>query len=348
MNLSSSRPYISPFSLSDQALGADTMRIVFALGGNALLRRGEAMTAENQAGNIRTAAEALAPICLAGHDIVITHGNGPQVGLLALQAAATPDTPYPLDVLDAESAGMIGYLIEQQLMNVLPGGTLMAALLTQVLVDRHDPAFRKPTKPIGPVYAESEARALAAERGWRIAEDVKGWRRVVASPAPLEILEARVIEMLVDRKVIVICTGGGGVPVIELEDGSLTGIEAVIDKDSASALLARQLGADWLVMLTDVDALYLDWGSERAKALRHATPGELANHQFATGSMGPKVRAACDFVNETGKRAGIGSLKDASAILEGAAGTIISFNPGRQEGPAPQPTRMPLRPHTPR
>ncbi len=318
------------------------MRIVFALGGNALLRRGEALTAENQARNIRVAAEALAPICVAGHEVVIMHGNGPQVGLLALQAAATPDIPYPLDILDAESAGMIGYLIEQQLMNVLPGGTLMAALLTQVRVDRHDPAFRKPSKPIGAVYAESEAHALAAERGWRVAADDTGWRRVVASPAPLEILEARVIEMLVAKEVIVICTGGGGIPVIVLEDGSLTGVEAVIDKDSASALLARQLGADWLVMLTDVDALYLGWGTGTARAVRNTTPDELASHKFANGSMGPKVLAACGFVNETGKRAGIGTLKDAGAILEGTAGTVIAINPGRQDGPAPRQTRTTL------
>ncbi len=324
------------------------MRIVFALGGNAFLKRGEALTAENQARNIRIAAEALAPVCVAGHEVVITHGNGPQVGLLALQAAATPDTPYPLDILDAESAGMIGYLIEQQLMNVLPGGTLIAALLTQVRVDRHDPAFRKPSKPIGPVYAESEARALAAERGWRVAADGKGWRRVVASPAPLEILEARVIELLVEKNVIVICTGGGGIPVIELEDGSLTGIEAVIDKDSASALLARQLGADWLVMLTDVDALYLGWGSEMVRALRHVTPRELAAQEFATGSMGPKVRAACNFVTETGKQAGIGTLKDASAILEGMAGTIISIHHGTPEGSTFQQAKVPRRLHLPR
>jgi carbamate kinase len=201
----------------------DTMRIVFALGGNALLRPGEALTAANQARNIRIVAEALAPICIAGHEVVITHGNGPQVGLLALQAAATPDIPYPLDVLDAERAGMIGYLIERQLMNVLPSGNLVATLLTQVRVDRHDPAFRKPGKPIGAIYAESEARALAAERGWRVAANADGWQRVVASPAPLEILEARLIELLVERNVIVICTGGGGIPVIELEDGSLPG-----------------------------------------------------------------------------------------------------------------------------
>lgn len=178
------------------------------------------------------------------------------------------------------------------------------------------------------MYAESEARALAAERGWRVAA------------APLEILEARVIEMLVDKKVIVICTGGGGIPMIELEDGSPTGVEAVIDKHSASALLARQLGADWL--LTDVDALYLGWGTETARAVRNTTPDELASHEFADGSMGPKILAACGFVNETGKRAGIGTLKDAGAILEGTAGSVIAINPGTQDGPAPRQTRKPL------
>jgi carbamate kinase len=324
------------------------MRIVFALGGNALLRRGERLTAENQARNIRAAAEALAPICVAGHEVVITHGNGPQVGLLTLQAAATSDTPYPLDILDAQSAGMIGYLIEQQLMNVLPGGTLLAALLTQVRVDRHDPAFRKPSNPIGTFYAENEARTLAAERGWRVAADGKGWRRVVASPAPIEILEARVIELLVEKRVIVICTGGGGIPVIELEDGSLTGVEAVVDKDVASALLARQLSADWLVMLTDVEALYLGWGTEMARPLRYTTPLELARHRFAADTMGPKVQAACEFVTETGKRAGIGSLKDAGAILEGMAGTVIGINPAMQNCPGPQQAKGLQNLHLPR
>jgi carbamate kinase len=318
------------------------MRIVFALGGSALSRGGTAVRPSNQRHNITIAAEALAPLCLAGHEVVITHGNGPQVGLLALQAAATPDTPYPLDVLNAQSAGMIGYLIEQQMMNVLPCGALIAALLTQVRVNRDDPAFRRPAKPVGPIYAENEARLLAAERGWRVARDGKGWRRVVASPAPLEILEARVIEMLVERNVVVICTGGG-MPVVELEDGSLIGIEAVVDKDSASGLLARQLGADWLVMLTDVDALYLDWGTESARALRHATPGELAGHPFAEGSIAPKVLAACDFVNETGKRAGIGTIKDAGAIIAGLAGTVIAINPERPNGQARQQARTLLR-----
>lgn len=316
------------------------MRIVFALGDSALFPHGETLAGDHQARGIRDAAAALAPVCAAGHQVVITHGNDPQVGLLALQAAATPDIPYPLDVPDAESAGMIGYLIERQMMNALPGGALVAALLTQVRVDRHDPAFRKPGEPIGAIYAESEARALAAERGWRVAANADGWQRVVASPAPLEILEARVIEMLIEKNVIVICTGGGGIPVIELEDGSLTGIEAVIDKDGASALLARQLRADWLVMLTDVDALYLDWGTETARAVRHVTTRALATREFAPGSMGPKVRAACGFVNKTGKRAGIGALRDASAIIEGAAGTIISVDPGQLDDPGWQHGRM--------
>lgn len=302
------------------------MRIVFALGGSALLRSGEAQAVENQAHNVKMVAEALAPVCLGGHQVVITHGNGPQIGLLALQAASTPDTPYPLDMLGADSAGMIGYLIERQLMNVLPSGTLIAALLTQVRVDRHDPAFRKPANPIGALYSEGEARALAAERGWRVAADGKGWRRVVASPDPVEILEARVIELLVNKNVTVICTGGG-VPVVTLDDGSVAGVDAVVDKDCCSALLARQLAADWLVMLTDVDAVYAGWGSDRARPIKHATPREFADLSFASGSMGPKVEAACSFVNWTGKKAGIGSLKDAGAILDGAAGTIITINP---------------------
>ena len=308
------------------------MRIVLALGGSALLRRGEALTPENQARNIRLAAEALAPVCVAGHQVVITHGNGPQMGLIAMQSAATPDTPYPLDHLDGGTAGMIGYLIEQKLMNVLPNGPLIAALLTQVLVARNDPAFRKPSKPIGAVYGEGEARALAAERGWRVAQDGKGWRRVVASPEPLEILEARVIELLLNRNVIVICPGAGGFPVIELADGSLTGVEAVIDKDSAGALLARQLAADWLLMLTDVDAVYDGWGTLQAKRIRHATPDELRVRSFSDGSIGPKVRAACDFVSDTGRHAGIGSLKDAVAILEERAGTVVSVSPETRDG----------------
>ncbi|MEO5759242.1 MAG: carbamate kinase [Mesorhizobium sp.] len=297
------------------------MRIVVALGGNALLRRGEPMTAGNQRANIVRAAAVLAKLVGEGHSIVVTHGNGPQVGLLALQAAATSDgRTFPLDVLGAESAGMIGYVIEQELGNLLKE-RLFATLLTQVRVDPHDPAFAHPTKPIGPVYDQATARGLAEERGWQIAPDGDKWRRVVPSPKPLEILEASVISFLVEHSVIVICTGGGGVPVIARDDGSLCGVEAVIDKDLASSLLARQLKANMLLMLTDVDAVYLDYGTAAARALRRVTPKEISERNFPAGSMGPKVRAAIEFAEATGKPAAIGKLDDAIDIVKGERGT---------------------------
>ncbi len=300
------------------------MRIIVALGGNALLRRGEPITADTQRTNVKRAVAALLPLFEAGHQLVITHGNGPQVGLLALQAAAGPaEGTYPLDVLDAESEGMVGYLIEQELDNALPSGHLVAALLTQILVDRRDPAFRHPTKPIGQVYDKTQAEQLARMRGWRIAEDGKGWRRVVASPRPMQILEARVIELLVLQGVTVICAGGGGIPVVERSDGSLIGVEAVIDKDLASALLARQLRADQLLLLTDVDAVYLNWGTDTAEAIRFAGGGALKPGDFAPGSMGPKIEAANGFAAETGRPAFIGRLEDAAAIVTGTAGTKI-------------------------
>jgi carbamate kinase len=297
------------------------MRIVVALGGNALLRRGEPMTAENQRANIRRAAAVLATLAADGHSLVITHGNGPQVGLLALQAAATADAPFPLDVLDAESAGMIGYVLQQELGNAVRD-RLFAALLTQVRVDPHDPAFATPTKPIGPVYDEATARRLAAERGWQIAPDNDKWRRVVASPKPLAILEAEVLAFLVERGVIVICAGGGGIPVVELEDGSLAGIEAVVDKDFASSLLARQLDADLLLMLTDVDAVYTGWGTPSARPLGHVRASALAPHEFPAGSMRPKVEAAVEFAR-AGRAAAIGRLDDAAEIVAGTRGTWV-------------------------
>ncbi|MEW9612867.1 carbamate kinase [Shinella sp. S4-D37] len=298
------------------------MKIVIALGGNALLRRGEAMTAENQRANIRRAAAVLAALVSAGHSLVITHGNGPQVGLLALQAAATPGSPFPLDVLDAESAGMIGYVLQQELGNAIRD-RLFAALLTQVKVDPHDPAFAAPTKPIGPVYNEATARRLAVERGWQVAPDNDKWRRVVASPKPLAILEAEVLGFLVERGVIVICAGGGGIPVVELEDGSLSGIEAVIDKDYASSLLARQLHADFLLMLTDVDAVYSGWGTDAAIPLGIMRASDLTPGDFPAGSMRPKVEAGIDFARTVGKPAAIGRLEDAVEIIAGIRGTWI-------------------------
>ena len=301
------------------------MRVVVALGGNALLRRGQALTAENQRANLRLAAQALAPIAEA-HNLVVTHGSGPQVGLLAQQSAAFETAkPYPLDVLDAETEGMIGYLLEQELANVKPAWQNLATLLTQVVVDAGDPAFQAPRKPIGPVYTKPEADELAAAQGWTMAAEGAGYRRVVASPQPQEILEIAVIQLLVKRGVIVICAGGGGIPVVKQPDGSLAGVEAVIDKDRAGALLACRLDADAFLMLTDVDALWEKWGEAGARPIHHAAPEALKALAFDPGTMGPKVEAACHFAETTGGIAGIGALEDAPAILRGEAGTTIAI-----------------------
>ncbi len=300
------------------------MRIVVALGGNALLKRGEPLTAWNQRENVKVAARSLAP--LAGdHSLIITHGNGPQVGLLALEAAAvTGVEPYTLDVLSAESEGMIGYMIEQELGNVLPEEVPFATILTQVEVDPSDPAFQNPSKPIGPQYGQEEAEKLAREHGWTIGPDNGKYRRLVASPRPLRIFELRVVEWLVERGVVVICTGGGGIPTMLTADGVLIGVEAVIDKDHAGALLARSLKAEVFLMLTDAEAVWQDWGTEHTRAIKRASPDALQSLRFAAGSMGPKVEAACDYARATGGRAGIGSLEDAVAIITGRAGTLIS------------------------
>ena len=300
------------------------MRIVIALGGNALLRRGEPLTAANQRRNIKNAAAALAPIARQ-HNLVITHGNGPQVGLLALQGAAyKSEEAYPLDVLDAETEGMIGYLIEQELSNLLPPSIPCATLLTQIKVDPRDDAFARPTKPIGPVYNQAEAQSLALQRGWRMRRDGEHYRRVVPSPRPKRILELAIINLLSSQGVIVICAGGGGIPTVCREDGSLIGVEAVIDKDLASSLLARQLKAQALLMLTDVDAIYESWDDPRGHAIRRISPRAIRKLQFDAGSMGPKVDAACEFVEKTAGVAGVGQLKDACNILSGKAGTVIT------------------------
>lgn len=302
------------------------MRIVIALGGNALLRRGEPMTSENQQANIRLAAEAIANLAQV-HDLIITHGNGPQVGLLALQAEAySAVQPYPLDVLNAETEGMIGYLIEQELRNQLPD-LQAVTLLTQVEVDANDPAFAHPTKPIGPTYTQAEAEQLAAERGWTIASDGNDYRRVVASPEPQRIIELAAIQLLVQAGALVICVGGGGIPVVATPTGSMRGVEAVIDKDLAAALLAKSLAkslaTEALLLLTDVDAVYTDWGTPAAQPLEQVSPEQLRRYTFASGSMAPKVEAACRFVEQTGGIAGIGRLEDAAAILAGRAGTRV-------------------------
>ncbi|MGF2733707.1 carbamate kinase [Marinobacter sp. DUT-1] len=300
------------------------MLVVAALGGNALLRRGEPLTAQAQRANVKIAAEALADIIQAGHQLVITHGNGPQVGLLALQGAAyKPDEAYPLDVLGAETEGMIGYIIEQELENVLGHDRPVATLLTQVLVDKDDPAFKKPTKFVGPVYDRKEAEARAEAAGWQIARDGDKWRRVVPSPVPLEIPDIRVLKLLLDQGVVVICAGGGGIPILRRDDGSMVGVEAVIDKDAASALLARQLGADALLLLTDVDAIYRDFGKDTAAPIHELTLTEARELDLPAGSMGPKMAAAGNFV-ESGGISGIGRLEDALAILERRAGTSVT------------------------
>jgi len=299
------------------------MLVVAALGGNALLKRGEPLTAQAQRANVKRAAEALAALVRAGHRLVVTHGNGPQVGLLALQGASyKPDEAYPLDVLGAETEGMIGYMIEQELENALGHDQPVATLLTQVVVDRRDPAFGKPTKFVGPIYERDEAEARAKAAGWAIAADGAKWRRVVASPQPVDIPDLRVVKLLLDQGVIVICAGGGGIPVIQRDDGSLVGVEAVIDKDAASALLARKLGADALLLLTDVDAVYRDFGTEAAARITHLTPSEADALEAPAGSMGPKLSAGRDFAL-TGGFTGIGRLEDALHILDGQAGTRI-------------------------
>ena len=297
------------------------MRIVVALGGNALLRRGQPMTAKNQRENIRIAAQALAPIA-ADNQLVISHGNGPQVGLLALQSAAYEEVEaYPLDVLGAQTEGMIGYMIEQELGNLLPIEYPFATILTMVEVDPEDPAFDEPTKPIGPVYNEAEAKRLEADKGWVMKPDGEQWRRVVPSPEPHRIFEMRPIHWLLEKGTIVICAGGGGIPTIYNEEGNLEGVEVVIDKDRASALLAFELEADLLIMATDTDGVYLDWGTEDARRIERTTPDEIEKYEFAAGSMGPKVEAAADFVSRTGQRAVIGALADIPAMVEGTAGT---------------------------
>jgi carbamate kinase len=293
-----------------------------ALGGNALVRRGEPLDPERQRARVRDAARALAELA-SEHRLVVTHGNGPQVGLLALQAAALPGVaPAPLDVLGAESEGMIGYWIEQELENALPGAEV-ATLLTQVEVDPGDPAFGHPTKPIGPVYSPEEARRLAAERGWAMARDLGGLRRVVPSPEPGRILELRTIALLVAAAVLVVCSGGGGIPVVRGADGSIRGVEAVLDKDRSAALLAAGLGAQHLLLLTDVAAVYADWPEPARRPIRRARAAELDPAAFDPGSMGPKLDAARRFVGAGGRSAHVGALGEAAAVLAGRAGTEI-------------------------
>lgn len=295
--------------------------LVVALGGNALLKRGEPLEADIQRKNILLAAKTIARLT---HDwrVVLVHGNGPQVGLLALQNSAYDKvTPYPLDVLGAESQGMIGYMLQQALKNQLPQREI-SVLLTQVEVDAADPAFHHPTKYIGPVYDDAQAAVLKAEKGWIFKADGNYFRRVVPSPQPQRIVERDAINALISRDHLVICNGGGGVPVVEKADG-YHGIEAVIDKDLSAALLARQIEADALLILTDADAVYVDWGMPGQRPLAQVTPAQLGGMTFDAGSMGPKVAACCRFVDECHGIAGIGALADGPAILAGEKGTLI-------------------------
>lgn len=304
---------------------ADHPLLVVALGGNALLRRGEPLEASAQLHNIRHAARQIARLAQR-FQLVVVHGNGPQVGLLALQNEAYRGVhPYPLDVLGAETEGMIGYLLEQELANHLPPERSVATLLTRVEVDPDDPAFAAPTKPIGPVYASAQGAALARERGWHMVADGDGVRRAVPSPQPRRILGLSSVRALLDRGVLVVCAGGGGIPVVPTGHGhEKQGVEAVIDKDLAAGLMARQLGADLLVIATDVPAVYLGWGTPARREIRSAPPDALEALAFADGSIGPKVRAACSFARATGKAAVIGSLDDIERLVARQAGTWVS------------------------
>jgi carbamate kinase len=303
------------------------MRVVVALGGNALLRRGQPMTPENQRTNVKLACDHLAPIG-EKHELIISHGNGPQIGLLALEAAAYTEVPEsPLDVLGAETQGMIGYLVEQELGNRLPFEKPLATLMTMIEVDPDDPAFADPSKPIGPLYTKPEADKLAAERGWTFKPDGDSLRRVVPSPVPQRIFEHRPIRWLLDQGCVVICAGGGGIPVCYRPGRELVGVEAVIDKDRSSALLARDVEADMLIMATDAQAVFVGFGTPQQRAIVAADPGILLSRyeaEFAAGSMLPKVIAASDFATATGKPAMIGALADIDAMLAGDAGTRVA------------------------
>jgi len=299
------------------------MRIVIALGGNALLRRGEPMTAPTQRRNIAAACEALAPLAVE-HELVITHGNGPQVGLLALQAARDGAEVYPFDVLGAETEGMIGYVIEQELGNRLPVGTPLATLVTMTEVDADDPAFVDPTKFVGPTYNRAEAAHVGRRYGWTLKADGDTWRRVVPSPRPQRIVEIRPVEWLLKQGTVVICAGGGGVPAVRDTSGVLTGVEAVIDKDRTSAVLAEQVDADALVIVTDVHGVYVDWGTPQQRMVVSANPDDVDALDLPAGSMGPKVQAAAEFARRTGRPATIGALSELPQLLRGHAGTRVS------------------------
>ncbi|MGB3827895.1 MAG: carbamate kinase [Ornithinimicrobium sp.] len=305
------------------------MRIVVALGGNALLQRGQVPDADSQLHNIQQAARALAPL-VDEHQVVITHGNGPQVGVLAMESAADPrlTRSYPFDALGAMTQGLIGYWILQSMGNVRPYRQF-ASIINQTLVNSDDPAFANPTKFVGEVYDEGTARALAAKNGWQVKADGQHWRRVVPSPKPQEVIETKLIDHLLDESIIVVCAGGGGVPVVRTATGDLQGVEAVIDKDLSAALLASRLQADRLLVLTDVEHVVEGFGTEHERPIRHTTSTQLRTLNLPTGSMGPKVEAVCRFVEHggKGKAAAIGTLSSAADLLAGMAGTYVTAEP---------------------
>lgn len=302
------------------------MRVIVALGGNAVLRRGQRPDAEQQIANVAASVKELARLA-ERHELIITHGNGPQIGLLALQSAADPglSRPYPFDTLGAQTQGMIGYWMQQALQNALPGRQVIA-MVTQTLVSAVDPAFGDPTKFVGQVYDREEAEKLAGEYGWTIRPDGDHWRRVVPSPVPRRVVETRLIRRLLRERVVVVCAGGGGIPVIRDEHGRLSGVEAVIDKDLTASVLAEALECDAFLILTDVPRVMRGFGTPRQREIAHTTPHELRALDFPAGSMGPKVEAACRFVETTGDMAAIGRLDQAESILEGSAGTIVTPN----------------------
>jgi carbamate kinase len=309
--------------------------VVAALGGNAILKPGQRGTPEEQRANVETTCQALAKmVCSERYKLLITHGNGPQVGNILLQNELAKEAvaPMPLDICGAESQGLIGYLIAQTLSNALAEAGAaqipVAVVVTQVLVDRRDPAFEKPSKPVGPFYTEAEAKWLAREKGYRMKEDAgRGWRRVVPSPDPVEICERTSIQRLLNEGTIVIAAGGGGIPVIRQDDGCLQGIEAVIDKDLAAERLAEAAEADTMLILTDVGRVMLNYGRPDQKELAQMTRAEaeryLAEGQFPAGSMGPKILAAVRFLKAGGQRVVIASLEEAFTALQGQAGTLI-------------------------
>ena len=298
------------------------MKVVIALGSNALLKRGEPLEPEILRRNIAHAAATLAEIARA-HKVVLTHGSGPQAGLLALKAEPQAQTqPYPLDALIAEIEGLIGYMIQQELKSLLPNHQVVA-LVTRIAVNEDDRAFKLPAKRIGPAYSAEEGQRLEQARGWDMVSEGPKWWRVVPSPEPLRFLELNAIRLLLAAGTVVVCAGGGGIPVVVSPTGAVRGVEAVIEKDLAAALLAHQIDADALLLLTEADAVYVGWGGDKARPIRETMPSELRKFQFAPGSMGPKVEAACRFVEASGKFAGIGRLEDATSILYGLKGTIV-------------------------